>query len=801
MASNYADVLEQLNAADLQVTSLDIGRMVRCRVEGDRERRGWYSLHELQLPGGDLVIVGSYGVWRGNDNGAQKIDLKNRDSGLSSEQREALKRRLAEDRRRIESVRRAAAAKAAERAGLAWAKYSETGESDYLASKHVQGFGVRYTSGNSAVVPVIDTTGRIHGLQFLRTPKQAETSKRPAKEYWPSGMVKNGHFHLIGSPQWIVLVAEGYATAATLHMATGYPVAVAFDAGNLRPVAEAMKKRYRDVRVLICADDDALQKCRACKARIVLPEHPSTCPACGKPHGAENAGLAAASTAAMAVNGAWVAPRFEDEPGRRAQFLERGTKLTDYNDLHVEESLHAVRAQIEDRLLEMGWRMGISPRANSTKPGGEGGDNRLRPLQSVNELLGRYALVYAHGGAVFDRSEHMLLSLSDMRDACVRKDIHRAWCESTERDIVRITEVGFDPGGEDPSITCNLWAGWPVEPKAGKCEKLLEMLWHMCSGDRDAERLYTWVLRWLAYPIQHPGAKMKTTIVVHGPQGTGKNLFFETISAIYGKYGDVIDQSAVEDKFNDWASRKLFMIADEVVARTDLYHIKNKLKALITGNRIRINPKNYSAYWEQNHMNLVFLSNETMPVVLEEDDRRHCVIWTPAKREVDFYAAVLAEIESGGAAALHDHLLNLDLGDFHTGSAAPLTEAKSNLIGLGLDSPTRWFYALYDRDIGDVQPRPCRTEDAYRLYKAWCHKTGNRSAPMQKFTDQIERRHNVRLDRKRYWEHAVKKGPHGVMYLFGEGCGQSPDEDEPTWLGKNIAAFANTVNDYLGGSA
>ena len=67
-------------------------------------------------------------------------------------------------------------------------------------------------------------------------------------------------------------------------------------------------------------------------------------------------------------------------------------------------------------------------------------------------------------------------------------------------------------------------------------------------------------------PIQHPGAKLKSTIVVHGPQGTGKNLFFEALMRIYGEYGDVIDQSAVEDKFNDWASRKLFMIADEVVA-------------------------------------------------------------------------------------------------------------------------------------------------------------------------------------------------------------------------------------------
>jgi hypothetical protein len=86
------------------------------------------------------------------------------------------------------------------------------------------------------------------------------------------------------------------------------------------------------------------------------------------------------------------------------------------------------------------------------------------------------------------------------------------------------------------------------------------------------------VLKWIAYPIQHPGAKMKTTLVVHGPQGTGKNLFFEALMSIYGEYGDVLDQSALEDKFNDWASRKLFMIADEVVARSDVYHIKNKLK-------------------------------------------------------------------------------------------------------------------------------------------------------------------------------------------------------------------------------
>ena len=45
-------------------------------------------------------------------------------------------------------------------------------------------------------------------------------------------------------PDWIALIAEGYATAASLHEATGLPVIVAFDAGNLLPVAQAIHKRY-----------------------------------------------------------------------------------------------------------------------------------------------------------------------------------------------------------------------------------------------------------------------------------------------------------------------------------------------------------------------------------------------------------------------------------------------------------------------------------------------------------------------------------------------------------------------------
>jgi putative DNA primase/helicase len=764
-AANYDDVLDQLRSAGLIVERLEVGtpRPVRCKVEGDREKRGWYSLHELQAPGGDLLIVGSFGVWRGNDNTAQKIELRKRE--ISQEQRDALRKRLAEDKRRADEQRRREAARAADTAAKAWAALSEDGDADYLAAKHVGAYGLRFTKHGSAVLPLLDTAGRIHGLQFLRTAAQAKEARRPAKEFWPTGLVKKGHFHLIGSPDWCVLVAEGYATAASLHMATGKPVAVAFDAGNLLPVAEALRKRYPRTKILICADDDAFSE--------------------------GNPGITSASAAAMAVHGAWVAPQFADEDARRA-LAEKGTKRTDFNDLHAAEGLHVVRVQVEARLSALGWAAQLAGAATSAN-GGQG--SALRAIQTLDELLKRFALVYAHSGTVFDRREHCLLSLSDMRDACIRRDVHRAWMEHPDRAMVRVEEVGFDPGEDDPQITCNLWGGWPTTAKAGKCEKLLELLRYVCSDDRN-KHVFEWVLRWLAYPIQHPGAKMKSTLVLHGPQGTGKNLFFETVMAIYGKYGRVIGQDAVEDKFNDWASRKLFLIADEVAARSEVYHLKNKLKALITGDWIRINPKNIAAYDERNHVNLVFLSNEAMPVALEEDDRRHCVVWTPPERDRAFYAEVLAEIADGGAAALHDYLLNLDLGDFHNGTRPPETAAKDELIGLGLDSPQRFWDDVHYGELPGIRAVNGLAVDWYEAYKRWCQLSGHRSAPMPKFLNALARKRNTPSQRKRYLLGQTTHGPHAVLMMGG---GDPPEgEAEQSWLGDAVAEFRKRLSQYKG---
>lgn len=789
--SSYDDALNQLLAAGLVVDRLEVtGRFVRCRVEGHREKRGWYKLHEILGESGDHLVVGTYGVFSGDDPGTQKIELKR--SAFSVEQAAALRKRLADDRREIQRVRAAEAARAAAKAEKVWRSCSAEGadQHPYVIKKQIDADGAKLTPKGALLIPMRDGADRILGLQVIRPPGK----RALGKEYWPKGLSKKGaHVITGGIPSSILLVAEGYATARSLSMATGYPCAVAFDAGNISAVCEALKKRYPRVALVICADDDRLQSCKACDAVVDLEESGSNCLSCGEPHGKSNAGVRNAMTASMLTGSSWLVPRFEDFAARIEAYSKDGTKLCDFNDLACIDGLDVVRTQV-DAHLRQHRLLGQAKAPASALDQGGGDAAALRPLSSVEELLDRYALVYGQGGQVFDHEEHELIELGDMRDLCLRREIHRAWMEHPDRQVVRKTDVGFDPS-ESEGLACNLWSGWPTAPKQGKCDALLRLLRHLCKGEQE---LIDWVTRWLAYPIQHPGAKMQTALVIHGAQGTGKNLFFEAVMQIYGRYGRIVDQAAVEDKFNDWMSAKLFLIADEVVARSELFHVKNKLKSYITGEWIRINPKGTAARNERNRVNLVFLSNEARPAAIEEDDRRHLVIHIPDRMAPQYYLEAAAELEQGGVAALHHYLLQVDLGDF-TPSTKPLdTQDKRDLIEAGRDSTSRFWICLKAGEILNFRRAPLApmlSQDLFELYRAWCAHTGQRAAPLPALISQITKKHGVIQRRERYSVDMERRGPHGVIF---------PEDDLQTdasltrqdWLGGCISAMAARVADY-----
>jgi len=804
---NYSDVLAQLISHGLKVSHLEVGRLVRCKVDGDKEKRGWYALHEMPV-NGESVLVGTYGIWRGDDNGLMKVEL-DKDCQLNKEQKAAIRNRVAEDKKRAEFERKRRASAAADRSGKAWHSGTNEGENNYFDNKNIQPHSVRYTKTEAAMVPMLDTAGRVHGIQFIfdSVKHKAEIKKLGRnKTYWPSGLSKKGHFHLIGgSPVDLILIAEGYATAASLYEATGIPTVVAFDANNLLPVGEAIRKRYKSVKIIFCADDDAFSKCMGCKKSVNVNDS-QQCPHCNQPHKRKNTGVETAGLAAMQLGAYSIKPIFQDETARFKHYCSNKGKLTDYNDLHNIDGLHTVRVQIEAVIESNGLRRQVSKGLAETKQR-DGDDNQLTPIANAEELLGRFALVFASGGMAFDGKEHILMNLSDVRDTCQNRETFKYWSESPERIIVRPENVGFDPTEKDKKISCNLWGGWPTLAKKGNCERSLELLDYLCG--KEGQEMYQWVLKWLAYPIQHPGAKMKSTIVVHGPQGAGKNLIFEMIMSMYGRYGRTIDQSAIEDKFNDWASAKLFLIADEVVARSDLYHVKNKLKAFITGDWIRINPKNTAARDEKNHVNMVFLSNEGMPVALEDDDRRHAVIWTPPKLSQEFYTDVAEEIKNGGIEALHHHLLNLPLGGFDTHSKPPMNQAKQDLIELGRPAPLQFYQSWINQKIegfsdqGGPDPEtdgliPIRTRHLYELFKAWCNHTGNRSISESKLIGIISKQPNIVREAVNYRQSQSTKNQNHVFIIPAvKGAKTPPEGRRPSeFYYKCVARFENKIDSY-----
>lgn len=214
----------------------------------------------------------------------------------------------------------------AKRAGELWAAASEAGAAPYLQRKGLGGpHGARFAPGGVLRVPMRDAAGELWNCQDILPAKMRDkaTGEPTTDKLYAAGKGsrKAGLFHLIGDPGSepdAVLIGEGFATCATSHEATGRPVAVAFDSGNLAPVARELHRLYPRALVLVIADND--QATEASTGR--------------------NPGREAADKAARAVRGAVVWPGAAELP-------EGGS---DWNDAAAHVGLDHVRERIEAAL-------------------------------------------------------------------------------------------------------------------------------------------------------------------------------------------------------------------------------------------------------------------------------------------------------------------------------------------------------------------------------------------------------------------------------------------------------------------
>jgi hypothetical protein len=143
----------------------------------------------------------------------------------------------------------------------------------YLAKKGIQTHGARATGDGRLVLPLYDSDGTLATLQYI--------DHEGGKLYHPGGQT-GGKFWMVGSldEPGTLFVAEGFATAATIHETTDRPVVVAYSASNLVPVTGTLREMYGATQdIVIVADQDnsgvgqryAEQASAKYGARMVMP--------------------------------------------------------------------------------------------------------------------------------------------------------------------------------------------------------------------------------------------------------------------------------------------------------------------------------------------------------------------------------------------------------------------------------------------------------------------------------------------------------------------------------------------------
>jgi len=244
-----------------------------------RSGASWYLLRLDGIP------AGCFGSWRAGISEAWCSKSK---SDMSDSERQATWGRVkaARQQRDIEQTR--THSDAATRAAAIWAGAVPAIAHKYLNRKAIKPHGVR-TDGHNLLVPMRCTSGKLHSLQTI----DATGSKR----FMQGGLV-SGCYFAIGALEGRLTLCEGMATGATLYEQTGSAVAVCFSAGNLMPVALALRAKYPDLELIVAADDDQ------------TPGNP---------------GITAARAAAQAVGARLAVPDWSG--------LQRGPRDSDFNDM------------------------------------------------------------------------------------------------------------------------------------------------------------------------------------------------------------------------------------------------------------------------------------------------------------------------------------------------------------------------------------------------------------------------------------------------------------------------------------
>ncbi|KII30215.1 topoisomerase [Pseudomonas fluorescens] len=247
------------------------GAIHRFRAPGDKPNslNGWYVLFL------DGIASGAYGSWKDGSSHTWS-SREPKDAHEAARVRE----RIEQARRQREAEQNQRQQQTAEWAQRWWGDARRADpEHAYLIAKSVRSHALRQRS-DELLVPLY-SGGVLVNLQRIAL----DGSKR----FLYGGRIK-GAYSPLGrmTPGKPLCICEGWATGATLHE-SGYTVACAMNAGNLKPVALALRAEYPETEIIIASDDDrqtegnpgrtaANAAAAACGGLVTFPEWPADAP-------------------------------------------------------------------------------------------------------------------------------------------------------------------------------------------------------------------------------------------------------------------------------------------------------------------------------------------------------------------------------------------------------------------------------------------------------------------------------------------------------------------------------------------
>jgi hypothetical protein len=389
---------------------------------------------------------------------------------------------------------------------------------------------------------------------------------------------------------------------------------------------------------------------------------------------------------------------------------------------------------VEGRLAQMLAQRGadvlwttIPPGQNYARQGMDdyiyiNGIEAFRELLTASELLGSSIAKHEMNGdvaVIMSTTEIIALATGDIHSAKAFTDVayrDRSFDDMTNGKVTRkftakewlawpyrtkVSRIEYDPGCAELITTdgsYNVWRalGWGcVASSKGTVQPWQDLLARMFNGS--PEDTIQWVRQWFACPLQQPGIKMHSALLIWGTQtGTGKTMLGDTMRHIYGRNFGTVSNTQLSSQFNEWLANKQFIVGDEI-ALGDKRHLGDWFKDMISGESITVNSKNRKEYTVKNRVHFYFTSNHDDAMYIEGADRRifvHDVSAAPLVQSE--YRAYLKWLrEDGGAERLFQYLLHeVDLTDFDPVARPPMTRAKLEMTIGGRGDLEDWAIQL-----------------------------------------------------------------------------------------------------------